>query len=148
MIVTFFGHRDTPFSIKDNLKSLLTDLINEYDNLTFYIGNNGNFDNLVLQELNELSKTFNHFDHFLILAYLPLNSVDLHFNNTIYPEGLEKVPRQFAISKRNEWMVKKADIVITYVSRNFGGASKYKLLAKRKKKVIIELFNESQEFKD
>ena len=59
--------------------------------------------------------------------------------STLYPEGLEAAPRRFAICKRNEWMVKEADIVITYVKGTSGGAARYKEFARRKQKQIIEI---------
>ncbi len=36
-------------------------------------------------------------------------------------------------------MIDRSDIVITYVCRSFGGAAKFKSLAIRKKKTVIEL---------
>ena len=50
---------------------------------------------------------------------------------------MESVPPRFAISKRNQWMVEAADIVVAYVLHNWGGAAMTLQHAKRKKKEII-----------
>ena len=62
-----------------------------------------------------------------------------NYNETIFPEGFESFHPRYAISKRNEWMIKKADIVATYVTRSIGGASKFKSLAEKKNKKVINI---------
>ena len=80
----------------------------------------------------------------VVLSYFPVKKNEYDdFENTIFPEGLETVPKRFAISYRNKWMVEQADIIVTYVSRNFGGAWKFKEVAERKGKRIIELSKNS-----
>ena len=61
------------------------------------------------------------------------------YDETVYPP-LESVPKRYAISRRNEWMVRESDIVIAYVIRGFGGAAKTLEYAQRKKKRIV-IFN-------
>ena len=46
---------------------------------------------------------------------------------------------RFAISYRNKWMIKRADIVVTYVTHGFGGAVKFKEIAEKQGKMVIEL---------
>ena len=58
------------------------------------------------------------------------------YDETVYPP-LESVPKRYAISRRNEWMVRESDIVVAYVIRGFGGAAKTLEFAQRKKKRII-----------
>ena len=59
--------------------------------------------------------------------------------HSILPEGIETVPKRFAISWRNKWMIQQSDIVVTYVTHALGGASQFKDIAKRKGKFILEL---------
>ena len=49
MICTFFGHRDTPVGIEKMLYSVLIDLVENKGVILFYVGNHGNFDNLVIK---------------------------------------------------------------------------------------------------
>ena len=58
--------------------------------------------------------------------------------HTILPDGIETVPLRFAISYRNKWMIEQSDYAVTYVTRSWGGAARFKELAEKKEKVIIE----------
>jgi len=60
------------------------------------------------------------------------------YDAIIYPP-LESVPLRYAISRRNEWMIEQADLVIAFVTHTFGGAHKALSFAQRKKKKIINL---------
>ena len=42
-------------------------------------------------------------------------------------------------------MIERSDVVITYVTHSFGGAAKFKKLAKRKKKTVVELSGSAAE---
>ena len=139
MVCTFFGHKDTPKEIEPTLRSTLIDLIENKNVAMFYIGNNGNFDTMVRRQLEDLSHTY-PITYNVVLAYIPTekNKYDI-LTNTIYPEGLETVPKRFAISWRNKWMIQQSDIVVTYVTHALGGASQFKDIAKRKGKFILEL---------
>ena len=139
MVCTFFGHKDAPKEIKPTLRSTLIDLIENKNVTVFYVGNNGNFDTMVLRQLEDLSQTY-PIAYSVVLAYLPIekNKYD-NLTNTIYPEGLEIVPKRFAISWRNKWMIKQSDVVVTYVTHNFGGAAQFKELAEKQGKMVIEL---------
>ena len=59
--------------------------------------------------------------------------------DTMLPEGIETVPRRFAISWRNNWMLDRADYVVTYITHSWGGAAKYANLARKKGKTVIRL---------
>ena len=60
------------------------------------------------------------------------------YDTIIYPT-LENVLPKYAINKRNEWMVDRADLIIAYVKHTYGGAYKSFLYAMRRKKHIINL---------
>ena len=139
MVCTFFGHKDTPKEIEPILRSTLIDLIENKNANVFYIGNNGSFDNMVRRQLEGLSHTY-PITYSVVLAYLPTekNKYD-NLTNTIYPEGLETVPKRFAISWRNKWMIQQSDIVVTYVTHNFGGAAQFKEMACKIGKRITNL---------
>ena len=141
MVCTFFGHKDTPKEIEPTLRSTLIDLIENKNVNVFYVGNNGNFDTMVRHQLEDLYKTY-HITYSVVLAYLPTekNKYD-NLSNTIYPEGLETVPKRFAISWRNKWMIQQSDIVVTYVTHNFGGAAQFKEMAVRQSKYVVEVSN-------
>ncbi len=140
-ICSFFGHSDAPQSIEGALCKVLIDLIENHSVAKFYVGNNGNFDAVVKRSLKKLKKSYPHISCMVVLAYLPSKKGNTERNEieTIFPEGLEKCPPKFAISRRNRWMVDNSDYIVTYVNRTFGGAAQFKELAERKGKTVINL---------
>lgn len=62
----------------------------------------------------------------------------MYYDGSVYPP-LETVPRRYAISKRNEWMVEQADVIISCVTHGWGGAATTLTYANRKKKSIISV---------
>lgn len=75
----------------------------------------------------------------VVLAYLlKENDPSLDGSHTILPDGFELVPPRFAIDHRNRWMLDRSDIDVTCVQYP-SGAEKYKALAKRKGKTVVEV---------
>ena len=142
MVCTFFGHRLCPTEIKENLRLAIIDLIKNKGVNKFYVGNQGGFDYMVCNILKELSKEY-PIKYSIILAYFTEKKYDNDeylLENSILPEGIEFVPPKFAIDWRNKWMIKQSDFVVTYVCHNFGGAAKFKALAQRQNKTVINLY--------
>ena len=137
MTCTFFGHRDTPKETEPALRLTLIDLIENKNATVFYVGNHGNFDAMVHRQLEDLSKIYS-IKYYVVFAYIPSKN-DEPDEHSILPEGIETVPRRFAINYRNKWMLNKSDIVVTYVIRNFGGAWKFKQMANSNEKLLIDL---------
>ena len=77
-----------------------------------------------------------------MLAYLPRKR-DADYpeddSDTMLPEGIETVPRRFAISWRNRWMLRQSDCVVTYVTHSWGGAAQFAEMAERQKKTVVNL---------
>ncbi len=138
MICTFFGHRNSPPTVKPLLRQVIIDLIEHHGVTQFYVGNQGNFDTMARSLLLELAQIY-PIHYAVVLAYLPKgNDPSLDGSHTILPDGFEAVPPRFAIDHRNRWMLDRSDIVVTYV-RYPGGAAKYKALAERKGKAVVEV---------
>ncbi len=144
MTCTFFGHKDAGSEIEPKLIEIMVDLIENKGVTNFCVGNNGQFDYLVRKNLKLLKETYPHIDYSVVLAYLPQQKKEfdlMDYSDTIFPDGLESVPPRFAIAKRNEWMIKTSDYVVTYVKYAVGGAAKFKSLAKAKGKTVIEIYS-------
>ncbi len=142
MVCTFFGHRDTGDEILPRLKEKIIDLIISEQVDKFYVGNQGHFDYMVRKVLGEIKMAYPFIVFSVVLAYMPQNACEWDESKYIdseYPEALADVPRRFAIDKRNRWMLERSDFVITHVTRSFGGAAKFKEIAERKKKRVINI---------
>ena len=136
--VCFFGHSDAPWSVQPKLREVILDLIDNEGANEFYVGTHGNFDRMVASVLSELSE-IRAFRFYVVLAYLLAEKESPCADHTILPDGIENIPPRFAINYRNKFMIEAADIVITYVKHSWGGAAKYKLLAEKKNRRIIEI---------
>ena len=138
MTCCFFGHRDTPATIQTDLFDCVSSLV-EKDNVdTFLVGNHGSFDAMAVSILRAVEVQHPHISHNVVLAYMP-TAKDLSEEKTLYPEGLELVPKRFAISRRNEWMIEQSDIVVCYVQHSFGNSSKFVEKAMAMGKRVINL---------
>lgn len=64
----------------------------------FYVDNQGSFDRLVYSVLVDFHDAYPDIDYNIILAYMPKEYDDyLKDKNTLYPDGVECVPKHFAI---------------------------------------------------
>ena len=133
----FFGHRDCPESVKPKLKKILIDLIEENREVMFYVGNQGRFDAMALRVIQELKKIYPQTKYAVVLAYFP--QAEMEYKDTILPEGIETVPKRFAISYRNAWMLKKSCCVVAFTTHDWGGAAKYVQMAEKQNKRIIRI---------
>lgn len=138
MIVTFFGHRELSEDIRNTLKTMIIDLIEEYNELIFYVGYQGSFDLTVIGVLTELQIEYSQIRYCVVLPYLR-DSEKFKDIETIFPEVLDDVYPKFALDRRNKWMVEKCDIVICYINQNYGGAYKFVNAALKKNKIVINL---------
>lgn len=105
MTCTFFGHRDCPPAVLPKLKATLENLINSYDVHRFLVGAQGRFDFYVYRTLRELKGQYPQITYHVVLAYPPDKRTELDFmdySDTILPDGIEEVPRKFAISFRSK----------------------------------------------
>ncbi len=139
MRCAFFGHRDAPSDLRDKLRETVAKLIEEKDVTKFYMGNNGSFDRMALSVLKELREMYPQINYYVVYAYLPQKDGE-DYEHTIYPEGIETVPKRFAIDYQNRWIVGQADVVIAYVRRSFGGAAKFVDMAERQGREVINLY--------
>ena len=140
-VCTFFGHRDCPETIRPRLRAVVVELIEQHGVDRFYAGQQGAFDAMARSVLRELAKVYHHISYAVVLERLPgpREKVVWDFSDTIFPEGLEAVPPRFAISKRNNWMLKQADFVVTYIAHGWGGAVQYAEKAQRQGKRVLNL---------
>ena len=137
LTVTFFGHKDAPKQIESALRLTLMDLIENKNANVFYVGNHGNFDTMVVRQLENLSNTY-PIKYYVVYAYMPGKN-DTPDEHSILPEGIETVPKRFAINYRNKWMINKADTVICYVAHPSSGAGQFVELAEKQGKRILNL---------
>ena len=135
----FFGHKDTPESVKDDIYAAIEKLIVEYSVDTFYVGNQGCFDFYTRAALRQLQEKY-PIHYSVVLAYMPGEKTEYDdFSDTMLPEGIEEVHPKYAISWRNDWLLRESSFVIAYIHHNWGGAARYAQKAYRQGKKVINL---------
>ena len=140
MTCTFFGHSGCydldAVMLQDAMEQLIGKGIS-----TFYVGNHGLFDRMVLRCLTNLKETHPHISYSVVLAYFPKEKSSNDTYPTLYPEGQETVPPKFAIEKRNKWMIERSQYCLCYVNHTWGGAYRFAKRAKKRGLVVINLGN-------
>lgn len=129
MIITFCGH--SIFKETVELKLRVLDLIKKQacgKFVEFYLGGYGQFDSFAKQCCSAYKASYPNCKLTLVLPYNTDSFLKSHaeqisgYDDSFYPE-LELVPKKFAISHRNRYMVQKADFVIAYVFGSAGGCA-------------------------
>ncbi len=138
MVAAFFGHKDTPSTVKPLLEQTVQRLIEENEKITFLVGTHGAFDRMTQGVLKEASERYPGISCYIVLSYLPVNNEQYELP-TLFPEGAECVLKRYAISFTNNYMVNECDTVVCYIAHDWGGAAQFVEKAKKKGKAIINL---------
>ena len=99
------------------------------------MGGYGAFDAMAAGVVREARKDHPNIESVLVLPYLDKRVDISQYDRTTYPP-LEKVPRRFAIIKRNQWCIDQSDRLIAYVTHDWGGAAATLAYAQRKGREI------------
>ena len=144
----FIGHRKADEQILPALKKAIEQLIAE-DVLFFYVGGYGGFDRIAGTAVKQAKKQHSGIMLNLVLPYHPAErpiEAPAGYDGAYYPEGLEKVLRQYAIAWANKIMVDTSDWLIAYVRHR--ASNSHKLLEyaqRREKKGLIQIINLAEE---
>ena len=139
MTVTFCGHSQVANStaVAAALAKIIDDLIAEGAD-EFLLGGYGEFDTMAAVAVRNAKKNHPSIRATLVIPYIDRDYDPALYDGSLYPP-LETVPRRYAISKRNEWMVANSDVVVTCIQHSWGGAATTLKYAERKKKRIISV---------
>ncbi len=150
MKIAFAGHSSVYSNekVKEMVKEQIRNNIIDANIVTCYLGGYGDFDEICARACRELKQEYDDIELVYVTPYISLSeqakikemqSRGL-YDTSIYPP-IENAPLRFAISKRNEWIMTNADLIIAYVNRSYGGAYKSLQVAKREKKKIINIYD-------
>ena len=148
MIISFAGHSFVHAGnrVKEIVKEQIRKNIVGAKHIACYLGGYGDFDEICACACRELKREYAGIELVYVTAYLGLSEQakikEMQncglYDTSIYPP-IENAPLRFAITRRNEWMMTNADIIIAYVDHNYGGAYRSVQVAKRRKKQIINI---------
>lgn len=141
----FIGHREADERLLPKLKDTIERLITEEAVSNFYVGGYGGFDRIAGAAVKQVKERHPNIVLQLVLPYHPAErpiEAPVGYDGTYYPEGLENVPRQYAIVRANKIMVDTSDWLIAYVRD--GTSNSRKLLEyaeRRQEKGLIQIEN-------
>ncbi len=131
--VAFIGHREIHDGDLDGeLDKILAELLEKHEYVEFYVGRNGEFDIRVASAVKRLKKAFGRANSSLILA-LPYPMKDQKYYEEFYDEVIFPVDThpKGAITKRNEWLMQNAELLIAYVYKEGGAMTAMQYAEKR-----------------
>ena len=148
MKIAFAGHSTVALGdrVKEIVKEQIRKIIIDANLVTCYLGGYGDFDEICASACRELKSEYPNIETVYVTPYFTLREQmkikEMQnyglFDASVYPP-IENTPLKFAISKRNEWMMSNADVIIAYVTRHYGGAHKALQIARQRKKEIINV---------
>ena len=109
----------------------------------YYTGAMGEFDEIFSSAVRFLKKTYPEIKLVCVKPYLTkeINESGDYlyslYDDIIIPTELADIHYKTVITKRNQWIIDKCDVVIGYTIRDYGGAYKAIDYAKKKGKEII-----------
>lgn len=146
--VTFAGHREVYQSeVRTRLAEELEKVAAEHDSILFYVGGMGDFDGMCAAEVRALKHRHPKQEIKLMLVepYMKQSINEegeyLHmmYDEILIPMELAGIHYKKAITERNRWMVREADLLVSYVYRDFGGAVNTVKYARKMKKEVLNL---------
>lgn len=143
--VMFAGHRyiENYAEIEGRLYQIISDFMRKKDYIEFYVGDQGEFDQMATICIRRAKKNVRNDNSSLnlVLPYSRANMgfVEKNFDSIIVPHELQGIHPKRAISARNRWMVDRSDLLISYVTRHNGGAWQTHTYAQKKRIEIINL---------
>ena len=132
----FIGHRDAPESLMIELEDAIECHILQYGVREFVVGQYGRFDGMAAKAVRKAKQRYDGIRLTLLLAYY--NSkimIPEGFEDSLYPEGMERVPKHAAIVRVNRYMIDHSDYIIAYDMGRIGNTREMLQYAIKRKKM-------------
>ena len=126
--VTFIGHREIygHCHLDDEIEKIVTDLIRKKEYVEFYVGRNGDFDISVASATKRAQNALGNQNSCLVLLQpYPMKDdpyYEKFYDEIWYPIDSKTHPKA-AITKRNQWMIDNADLLVAYVEPDRKGGA-------------------------
>ena len=130
----FIGHRNAPETLCPLLDAAVERHISEYGVTEFVAGHYGRFDYMAAGAVRKAKARHPDVTLTLLLPYYPFDHDTSDYDRTYYPEGMETVPKPFAIVRANEYMIKTCEYLICYDAGLIGNTGKLVKKAMRRQK--------------
>ena len=141
----FIGHRDAPEAIRQRLLAAVERHITDYVVTEFVVGRYGRFDAMAAAAVRAAKKAHPDIKLVLLLPYYPTTDAARMiqgYDATLFPPGMEMVPKPLAIVRANEYMIRNSQFLICYNTGSVGNTRRLvEYAAARERKGLIRIEN-------
>ena len=141
----FIGHREADERLLPRLELTINRLIVEENVCYFYVGGFGGFDRIAATAVKKAKQQHPDITLMLVLPYHPAErpiETPNGFDGTYYPDGLENVPKRYAIVRANRRMVETCDWLIGYVKHGASNSRNLLEYAQRRARIgLLQIKN-------
>lgn len=146
MVCFFIGHRDAPQSVLPQLESAIQRHIVDYGVTEFVVGQYGAFDRLAVQAVRKIKEEFPTVKLTILLPFHPSErgaKTPEGCDGTLYPPGLENVPKRFSIVRANQYMIRHCNYLIAYAWQAGSNSLRLTEQAKRRRDLVVTELHEN-----
>ena len=132
----FIGHREADERLLPRLELEIDRLIRDENVRYFYVGGYGGFDRIAATAVKRAKQKYPDITLMLVLPYHPAERAvptPDGFDGTYHPEGLENIPRRYAIVRTNQIMVNTCEWLVCYVRHGASNSRNLLDYAQRRK---------------
>ena len=141
----FVGHHDAPWFLQERLNAEVERLVRDCAVSEFVVGHYGDFDRMATIAVQAAKKRHPNLRAYRLIPYFPSGRsfpVPEYFDNTLYPEGMETVPKRYCILRANRKLIDTSDYLLAYVCHEGGNAGGMLAYAKRReKRGLLQIIN-------
>ena len=140
MVCFFIEHKDTEESLMPLLDAAVCKHITEYGVTEFIVGQYGAFDRMAAQAVVKAKRDFPSVKLTILAPFHPAErdvKAPKGYDSTFYPPGLETVPKRFAISHTNQYMIRHCDYLIAYAWQPGSNSLRFVKQAKKRPDIVV-----------
>lgn len=126
--VAFIGHRyiEGNYDLEERIENIIREKLHSKEFVEIYVGRNGDFDISVASATKRAQEALGHHNSSLILLQpYPMKDdpyYEKFYDEIWYPIDGKTHPKA-AITKRNQWMIDNADLLIAFVHNDQKGGA-------------------------
>lgn len=139
-----FGHRSAPHESVTTIRRLAEMLCLQYDVQDFVVGRYGQFDRNAVQAVKMAQMSCPEIRLHLLTVQHPAHQqfkIPPEFIDSIYPEGMERVPKKVALPRANRYMIDRSGYVICYVNGPGNARELLEYARRRQEKSRLQIYN-------
>lgn len=134
------GHHDAPECIYPDIVRAIAHAYDSGEAHTFRVGDRGAFCVMAARALSEVASTRPDMDWSVVMSHMPKQdqATIADWQHTLFPDEFTRIPPQFAMVRRDAWLLEHAGMLIVYAPHT-GNSQRAALRARSMKLRVVEL---------